>query len=57
MKNYLRIKNKPWNLAELKEGIKMFWKTLIPKMCSKYIAYLQKVMPDVMKANRAPSGH
>ena len=57
LKNYLRNKHKPRNMTELKEGIKIFWKTLTPNTCSRYVDHLQKVMPDVIKVNGAPSGH
>ena len=57
MKNNLREKHKPRNMGELKEGIRTFWKRMNPKLCSRYIDHLQKVMPDVIRANGAPSGH
>ena len=57
MKNFLREKHKPRNMGELKEGIRTFWKQMTPKMCSRYIDHLQKVMPDVIAATGAPSGH
>ena len=57
MKNFLQEKHKPWNMSELKEGIRTFWKQMTSKMRSRYIDHLQKVMPDVIEANGAPSGH
>ena len=36
---------------------KNIWKQMTSKLCSKYIDHLQKVMPDVIRANGAPSGH
>ena len=57
MKNFLRNKHKPRNMAELKAGIRIFWMTMTPQLCARYIDHLQKVMPDVIKANGAPSGH
>ena len=57
MKNFLRDKHKPRNMPELKEGIRKFWRTMTPQMCCRYIDHLQKVMPDVIEANGAPSGH
>ena len=57
MKNFLREKYKPRNMGKLKEGIRTFWKQMTLKMCSRYINHLQKVMPDVIAANGAPSGH
>ena len=41
MKNFLRNKHKPKNMLELKEGIKLFWQMMTPKVCSKYIDHLQ----------------
>ena len=57
MKIFLQNKQKPRNMPELKEGIKLFWQMMTPKVCSKYIDHLQKVMPDVIKVDGAPSGH
>ena len=57
MKTFLRDKYKPKNLVELKAGIKAFWKTLTPSVCSRYIDHIQKVMPDVIKEDGGPSGH
>ncbi len=56
MKTYLRDKHKPRNLAELKEGIRTYWKKLTPEVCTRYID-LQKVMPVVVEEKGAPSGH
>ena len=42
------------SMPELKEGIRKFW---VPQMCYRYIDPIQKVMPDVIKANRALSEH
>ena len=57
MKNYLQEKHKPWNMGKLKKGIRTFWKQMTPKLCSRYIDHLQKVLHDVIRANGAPSGH
>ena len=57
MKRYLRTKYKPKNLADLKEGIKEFWKTLTPEICNNYIAHIQKVMVKVIEENGEPSGY
>ena len=57
LKNCLHDKHKPRNLPELKEGIKKYWRMLTPKICCRYIDHLQKVMPDVIKADGGPSGH
>ena len=57
MKQYLRTYMKPRTVPELKEGIKRFWKTLTPQLCSKYIDHLQKVVPKVIKVDGAPTGY
>ena len=57
MKTFLRDKYKPKNLTELKAGIKVFWKTLTPAICTRYINHLQKVIPDAIKEEDGPSGH
>lgn len=57
MKTYLRDKCKPKNLEQLKKGIKAYWKTLTPALCTRYINYLQMVMPAVVKEKGAPSGY
>ena len=57
MKNFIRDKLKPKNLGELKEGIRKYWSTLTPEVCTRYIDHLQKVMPVVVQVEGAPSGH
>ena len=57
MKTYLRDKYKPKNMAELKAGIKQYWKKLTPEVRTRYIDHLRKVIPDVIKEEGAPSGH
>ncbi len=42
LKDYLRIEYKPRNLTQLKEGIKAFWRTLTPVVCSQYVRHLKK---------------
>ena len=49
MKTYLRDKHKPRNLAELKEGIRTYWKKLTPEVCTRYIDHLQKMMPGLLR--------
>ena len=48
MQTFLKDTLKPKNFVELKRRIKMFWKSLTPEMCSRYVHHLQKVMPDVI---------
>lgn len=57
LKEYLRGEFKPHNLTELKAGIKAFWSTLTPEICSKYIGHLKKVIPKVIEVNGGPSGY
>ena len=56
MKTYLCNEVRPHNMAELKAGIKAFWKTLTPAVCTKYIGHLKKVVPKVIQENGGPSG-
>ena len=48
LKEYLRAKVKPRNLAELVAGIKTFWSTVDEAKCAKYIRHLHKVTPRVI---------
>ena len=56
MKEFLRNTYKPKNLDDLKKGIKEFWKTMTPAVCTRYIDHLKKVMPAVVTKEGAPSG-
>ena len=55
MKAYLRNEYKPKTTAELKQGIRIFWKTLTAQKCQKYIGHLQKVIPKVIEETGGPS--
>ena len=57
MKTYLRDKHKPKNMADLKAGIKLYWKKMTPDVCARYIAHLSKVLPDVITEQGGPTGH
>ena len=57
LKQYLRNVYKPKNLDELKEGIKQFWATLTPTVCTRYIQHLKKVIPKVIEHEGGPSGY
>lgn len=57
MKEYLRGEYKPKNVSELKSGIRAFWRTLTPEICSKYIGHLKKVIPKVVEVKGGPSGY
>jgi len=37
------------NVAGMKWGIKLFWKTLTPEVCKKYIDHIHKVIPIMEK--------
>ena len=57
MKQYLCQTYKPRNLADLKNGIQLFWNTLTPEVCQKYISHLKKVVPKVIEVNGEASGY
>lgn len=57
LKQYLRNVYKPKNLEELREGIKQFWATLTPAVCTRYIQHLKKVIPKVIEYEGGPSGY
>ena len=56
-KTYFHDKYKPRSLPELKEGIRVDWSKLTPELYSRYIDYLQKIMPIVVEEDGHPSGH
>jgi len=49
MKEYMRREVKPKNKQELIDGIKVFWKTVTPQVCAKYIRHLKKVIPKAIE--------
>ena len=57
MKEYLRNHYKPKGLEDLKTGIKQFWRTLTPAVCTRYIRHLHTVMPVVVEKEGGPSGY
>ena len=57
LKTFLRDRHKPHNEASLIEGIKLYWKTLTPEVCQRYIKHIQKVIPKVIEENGGPSGY
>ena len=57
LKDFLRAKVKPRNMAELKVGIKSFWSTVTRAKCTKYINHLQKVIPKVIELNGDATGY
>ena len=57
LKQYLRTHYKPKNLQELKDGIQLFWLTLTPQVCQRYIGHLHKVMPKIVEVEGDPSGY
>ena len=56
MKEFLRKEYKPKGLEDLKKGIREFWKTLTPSVCTRYINHLHRVIPKVIEENGGPSG-
>ncbi len=57
MKEYLRTKIRPRDLASLKYGIRRFWKKLTPATCSKYIDHIpNRVISKVIEVHGEPSG-
>ena len=57
MKQFLRTTYKPHNLESLKAGIQLFWNTLTPDICKRYINHLHKVVPKVIEVQGNPSGY
>ena len=41
----------------LKQGIKAFWESLTPEICSRYIGHLKQVIPKVVEVNVGPFGY
>ena len=56
LREFLHNEYKPPNLSELKQGIKAFWESLTPEICSRYIGHLKKVIPKVVEVNVGPFG-
>ena len=57
MKRFLRDRHKPTNKASLIEGIKIFWKTLSPEVCRRYVNHIQRVIPVVIEEDGGPSSY
>ena len=57
MIQFLRVEYKPRNLCELKAGICVFWRSLTPEICRRYINHLNKVIPAVVEKNGDASGY
>ena len=53
---FIRNTHKPSKKEELIQGIKLFWATVTPDKCRKYISHLRKVVPAVMDVQGAASG-
>ena len=49
MKEFTRNEYKPKGLEDLKCAIKVFWKTLNPAVCTKYIDHIQTLIPAVIE--------
>ena len=56
MKTFLRNEYKPRTLDALKNGIRVFWKTLTPAVCQRYVNHLHRVIPKVIEMDGAASG-
>ena len=56
LKTFLRDRHKPHNLETLISGIQVFWKTLTPEICCKYVRHIKKVIPKVIEERGGPSG-
>ncbi len=57
LKDFLRARVKPRNLAELKDGIKAFWSTVTPSKCKRYINHQHKVIPCVIEVQGEATGY
>ena len=57
MKYFIRHNVKPRTKEQLITGIKDFWATLSPEICSRYIDHLYKVVPAVISRSGAASGY
>ncbi len=57
LKEFLRARVKPRNLAELKAGIKLFRNSVSPANCAKYINHLQKVIPRIFELKGDATGY
>ena len=55
MKEYLCNTHKPRGLEDLKKGIREFWKTLTPSVCTNYINHIHRVMPVVTLHRLVPA--
>ena len=56
MKQFLHTEYKSQNLMELKAGIGIFWKSLTPDVCTRYINHIHTVIPVVIEKNGDASG-
>ena len=57
LREFLRNEYKPPNLSDLKQGIKAFWESLTPEICSRYVGPLKKVIPKVVEVRVGPFGY
>ena len=55
MKEYLCNTHKPKGLEGLKKGIREFWNTLTPSVCTNYINHIHRVMPVVTLHRLVPA--
>ncbi|MES9880854.1 MAG: transposase [Sedimenticola sp.] len=57
LKDNLKRHVKPTTKAELVNGIRLFWESLTPANCARYIDHVQKVLPVVVLNAGGPSGY
>ena len=57
MKHHIRRRVKPSTKLELTEGIRQFWATVTPEMCSRYIDRILKDAEIIVRNEGGPAGH
>lgn len=56
LQEFLRREIKPKAKHELVNGILQFWETVTPTKCQRYIAHLDKVIPEIIRSNGEATG-
>ena len=57
MKYHIRRRVKPTTKEELTQGIREFWSTVTPEMCSRYISHILKDAEVIVANDGGPAGH
>jgi len=57
MKYHIRRRVKPTNKDELTQGIREFWSTVTPAMCTRYIDHILKDAELIVANDGGPAGH